>query len=454
MTFFHALHINEDVCEGCAHCIRVCPTEAIRVREGKAHIFENRCIDCGSCYKECPHHAIFVKQDDFDEIFKFKCRVALIPAVFLGQFPNDISVSRIYNILKDLGFTHVIETEITSQFYTEAKNQLASVSDNTPLISSFCPAIVRLIQVKFPGLVDNLIPLKAPIDLTAMYIRKKLQEQGFSPDEIGIFYITPCAAKIAAVKSPVGEEKSNVNGVINMDSLYNRVFKKIKEQGHSYEEESSPIEQLSADNILISLTNGERRLSESKHSLSIDEISNVIEFLEKVENDEVDGIDFLELRACDQSCSGGILTCNNRFLTCEKMFSRARAVAQKERSGEITRTKEVEEEKDYIMSNIRLGKIEPRSMLSLDTDIAKALEKMNKINEYKRRLPQIDCAICGAPSCDALANDIVCNNRHITDCIFIQRGLEAKKELNVEESVNIMEEIWGDDRIMNINKNK
>ncbi len=444
-----------DKCNGCDDCAQLCPVRAISGEMKEQHeIDPNRCIDCGSCYKECPHHAIFVKQDDFDEIFKFKCRVALIPAVFLGQFPNDISVSRIYNILKDLGFTHVIETEITSQFYTEAKNQLASVSDNTPLISSFCPAIVRLIQVKFPGLVDNLIPLKAPIDLTAMYIRKKLQEQGFSPDEIGIFYITPCAAKIAAVKSPVGEEKSNVNGVINMDSLYNRVFKKIKEQGHSYEEESSPIEQLSADNILISLTNGERRLSESKHSLSIDEISNVIEFLEKVENDEVDGIDFLELRACDQSCSGGILTCNNRFLTCEKMFSRARAVAQKERSGEITRAKEVEEEKDYIMSNIRLDKIEPRSMLSLDTDIAKALEKMNKINEYKRRLPQIDCAICGAPSCDALANDIVCNNRHITDCIFIQRGLEAKKELNVEESVNIMEEIWGDDRIMNINKNK
>ena len=49
---------------------------------------------------------------------------------------------------------------------------------------------------------------------------------------------------------------------------------------------------------------------------------------------------------------------------------------------------------------------------------------------------------------------LIAEYRHITDCIFIQRGLEAKKELNVEESVNIMEEIWGDDRIMNINKNK
>ena len=136
------------------------------------------------------------------------------------------------------------------------------------------------------------------------------------------------------------------------------------------------------------------------------------------------------------------------------MLPGAVAWDQSEGAGEITLAKEGEAEEDYSMSYIMLGKIVPPSMLSLDTDIAKALEKMNKINEYKRRLPQIDCAICGAPSCDALANDIVCNNRHITDCIFIQRGLEAKKELNVEESVNIMEEIWGDDRIMNINKNK
>ncbi len=420
MTFFHALQVNESQCTGCSRCMKVCPTEAIRIREGIAQISESRCVDCGKCFKVCPTKAVYVKQDDFESIFNFPCRVALIPAVFLGQFPNDISVSRIYAILKEIGFTHVFETESTNPIYTHAKNKyLHEHSDNIPLISTFCPAIVRLIQVKFPGLTDNLIPVKAPIDITAMYVRSKFKKEGnYKDDEVGVFYITPCAAKIAAVKSPVGEEKSNVDGVINMDALYNRVWKKIKEQGCGYKEVKLPIAQLSSDSILMSLTNGERRLSSARHSLAIDEIDNVIEFLEKVENDEIEGVEFLELRACDQSCPGGNLTCNNRFLTCEKMFARAHYVAGKERNGERTREYELENEKEYLYNNIEVGAIEPRSMLSLDSDIAKALEKMYRINSMRKTLPQIDCGICGAPTCDAFAEDVVCQRAEEKNCIF------------------------------------
>lgn len=449
MTFYHALQINENQCIGCSHCMKVCPTEAIRVYDGKAHISESRCIDCGKCFKICPTRAVYIKQDDFESIFNFPCRVALIPSVFLGQFPNDISVSRIYAILKDIGFTHVFETESTTPIYTAAKNKYHyEHRDIVPLISTYCPAIVRLIQVKFPGLVDNLIPIKAPIDITAMYIRRKFQkETTYEDKEVGIFYITPCAAKIAAVKNPVGEEKSNVDGVINMDALYNRVWKKIKEQGSNYKEVKLPIAQLSSDSILTSLTNGERRMSNAVHSLAIDEIDNVIEFLEKVENDEIEGVEFLELRACDQSCPGGNLTCNNRFLTCEKMFARARYVAEKERNGERTREYELEKERDYLSKNLLVGEIEPRSMLSLDPDISKALEKMNKIGTLKKLLPQIDCGLCGAPTCDALAEDIVCHKAKITHCVFVQRNLEIKNRMNTKESVNILETIWGNEKV-------
>lgn len=449
MTFYHALQINENQCIGCSHCMKICPTEAIRVYDGKAHISESRCIDCGKCFKICPTRAVYIKQDDFESIFNFPCRVALIPSVFLGQFPNDISVSRIYAILKEIGFTHVFETESTTPIYTAAKNKYHyEHRDIVPLISTYCPAIVRLIQVKFPGLVDNLIPIKAPIDITAMYIRRKFQkETTYEDKEVGIFYITPCAAKIAAVKNPVGEEKSNVDGVINMDALYNRVWKKIKEQGSNYKEVKLPIAQLSSDSILTSLTNGERRMSNAVHSLAIDEIDNVIEFLEKVENDEIEGVEFLELRACDQSCPGGNLTCNNRFLTCEKMFARARYVAEKERNGERTREYELEKERDYLSKNLLVGEIEPRSMLSLDSDISKALEKMNKIGTLKKLLPQIDCGLCGAPTCDALAEDIVCHKAKITHCVFVQRNLEIKNRMNTKESVNILETIWGNEKV-------
>ena len=411
-TFYHALQVDEDICIGCSHCMKACPTEAIRIRDGRSHILENRCIDCGECFKACPVKAIYIKQDDFDEIFNYKCRVALIPSVFLGQFPDDISVSKIYNILIDIGFTHVWETESSVPIYTKAKNDYAEEHpDIKPLISTFCPAVLRLVQVKYPGLVENLIPLKAPLDITAMYLRRKLEEEEhFEAPEIGLFYITPCASKIAAVKSPVGEEKSSVNGVINMDSLYNRVFRIIKKEGKNYQERKLPIAQISSDSLLTSLTNGERRLAQGKHSLAIDGIDNVMEFLEKLEKGEdkdIENVDFIELRSCDQSCPGGILTCDNRFLMCERMFARARKIAQKERNGEITKDQEVNRASDYLLQNIKVGEIQARSMLSLDDDIEKALEKMGKIQGIEQMLPQTDCGICGAPSCNAFANDIV-----------------------------------------------
>lgn len=421
VPFFHALTIDEDSCIGCSHCMKACPTEALRVRDGKAKLQPDRCIDCGNCFKVCPTKSIYIKQDDFDNIFNYACRVALVPSVFMGQFPNDISVSRIYQILKEIGFTYIIETEATVPIYTEAKNIYAAEHpDIRPLISTYCPAIVRLIQVKFPGLTENLIPLRAPIDLTAMYIRRKLEKEDWNPEDIGIFYITPCAAKIAAVKCPVGEDKSLVDGVINMDSLYNRVFKRIKEQGKGFKEQKLPVSQLSADGVLTALTNGERRLSNAKHSYSIDEIHNVIEFLEKVENDEVENVDFLELRACDQSCPGGILTCDNRFMMCERIFARARKIAERERNGEQTKDHEVEAERNFLARNVKLGEIHPRSMLVLDENINMALMKMQQINVLRAKLPQKDCGVCGAPTCDALARDVVMGEAQLSDCIFMK----------------------------------
>ncbi len=447
MTFYHALQVDENRCMGCSHCMSSCPTEAIRVRNGKAVIDEAKCIDCGNCFKVCRFRAIYIKQDDFESIFGFKCRVALLPSVFLGQFPQDITVSRIYSILKELGFTHIFETDAATSIFTMAKNAyIATHPDIKPLISSFCPAVVRLIQVRFPGLVENIMPIKAPIDIMAIYARRQIKKLlSLDDDEIGIFYITPCAAKIAAVKNPVGEEKSNVDGVINMDSLYNRVYKKIKEQGKNYQEVKLPIPQLSSDGVLTSLTNGERRLSNVPHSLSIDEIQNVTEFLEKVENDEIEDIDFLELRACDQSCPGGILTCDNRFLICERMFARARKVAERERNGIQTKELQVAEDADYLLSHSSVSEVKPRSMMSLDDDFSKAMEKMNLMHEIQKKLPQIDCGICGAPTCDAHAADVACGKASLKNCIFIQRNLATKGEIDRDEILKIMEEIWGKD---------
>ncbi|MDD3921702.1 MAG: 4Fe-4S binding protein, partial [Eubacteriales bacterium] len=48
---FHSVRLDKDKCKGCTNCLKRCPTEAIRVRAGRAHIIDERCIDCGECIR-------------------------------------------------------------------------------------------------------------------------------------------------------------------------------------------------------------------------------------------------------------------------------------------------------------------------------------------------------------------------------------------------------------------
>lgn len=446
--FYHALQIDEPHCIGCSRCMKICPTEAIRIMGGKASIQEHRCIDCGKCYEECPVQAITIKDDDFEAIHRYSHSVALLPAVFMGQFPDEINVSRVYATLYELGFAHVMEVESAAMIYADAKNKFAKENkERYPLISSFCPAIVRLIQIKYPSLTENIMPIKVPLDLSAMYAVEELQRRGIPREEIGLFYITPCAAKIAAVKAPVGEEKSLIDGVINMNLLYNRVYKKIKELGKDHQYKPLSRQRLSADAVLSTLTNGERRICTAKRSYAIDGIQNVMDFLDKLENDEVEGVEFLELRACDQSCAGALLSCENRFLCGERMYARARKAAERERNGEMARDHEMEPYHDYLIEHAVLEDVEPRSMLVLDENISKALEKMEKIEKMKVHLPQIDCGVCGAPTCEAFATDVVCERANLHQCVFYRIHLEQAGKMKLAEGAANMMRVWGKDRI-------
>jgi Na+-translocating ferredoxin:NAD+ oxidoreductase RNF subunit RnfB len=81
--------------------------------------------------------------------------------------------------------------------------------------------------------------------------------------------------------------------------------------------------------------------------------------------------------------------------------------------------------------------------MKLDDNIAEAMRKMEKVNRIMQLLPMVDCGVCGAPSCQALARDIALNQANLHDCVFIQKILEQKGELSLEESIKIMQEIWG-----------
>jgi iron only hydrogenase large subunit-like protein len=424
--------------------MRVCPTEALRVRNGKAELYDNRCIDCGECFKVCPVNAIIIEQDDFSKIFNYKRRVALVPAVLLGQFPDDVSPKEVYSTLLELGFTDVFEAENSVDILKESINRYVQNNVQKPVISSFCPAVVRLIQVKFPALVDNIMLLKPPLDLSAIFYKLMLIDQGVAEEDIGIFYVTPCAAKIAAIKSPVGEEYSEVDGVINMDVIYNKVLRAIK-QKHSDEKSPTHSSTINPQNILWSLTNGEANQVKGR-CLAIDSLHNVIDFLEKLENEEISDVDFLEIRACDEGCAGGVLTSGNRFLAVERLKNRSKSLDDKALDLPTSYEHCIDRYKSQINQRISIDPVKPRSMLKLDEDMARAMKKMERVQRIMCFLPGIDCGSCGAPSCQALAEDIVKGKAAISHCIFLQKTMEQTRKLHPDHSFRIMERIWGKDR--------
>ena len=433
---YHAIKVDTDKCFGCTHCLRICPTEAIRIRDGVAVINDERCVDCGNCLRACPATAFYVEQFDINFIFDYKYRVLLFPSVLVGQFPSKYSEEQIYQALLKLGFTHVYEVEQPIQWLIELLKDEVQNNQNRPVISSFCPAVVRLIQNKYPSLAENIAPVKAPHDMAAHFVIQQLLQQGIQEEEIGVFYVSPCSAKMAAVFQSM-EEKSVIDGIINMNDLYNRMMQVM--QNEILQDTSHFRRHISRDGILWSLPRGEARQFKSR-AMGIDGIHNVINFLERLENDDTPDLDFLDLKSCNQGCAGGILMTGNRYLTVERLQKR---VVSYPKASEIKVSKV---EKETVTENLKTKKVESQFVFALDKDRVKAIEKLKTVDKILCQLPGIDCGACGAPNCHALAEDIVQGKGRMTDCIFIQDRLKKESKISTEKTWNNLEKIWGKKR--------
>ena len=434
---YHAIKVDEEKCFGCTHCMKACPTEAIRVVDGLAEINTRRCVDCGNCLRVCPADAFYVEQDDLELMKGFQYRVLLFPSVFIGQFSEAFSEDQIYSALLQLGFTHVYEVEQPIGWLSEGIEECAGENPERPLISSFCPAVVRLIQCKYPSLAENIVSRKAPHDLAAHFALGQLEREGAKRKETGIFYVTPCSAKMAAVNQPVAEKKSVVNGIINMKDLYNRVMKIIA--GVAEKDTVDFRQNLSKEGILWSLPRGESFLFEKK-TMAIDGIHNVVKFLERLENDEVPELHFLEMKSCNQGCAGGILLSGNRHLTVERLQKRAAHYST------FSALNTDEKIKHEVKLKLVSQKVQPDYAFSLDENRAKALDKMQKADKILCQLPGIDCGACGSPNCHALAEDIVQGKAKLSDCVFLQNKYLKQQKMTPEKAWKRLENIWGEKR--------
>ena len=417
--YYHSVQLNREKCQGCVSCVKLCPTEAIRVRNGKAEILADRCIDCGDCASGCPYHAFSVKTDTIEGLSKFVYNIVLPAPSLYSQFPANVPLEDIWQGLHNLGFDEIFDVSLASEYVAkEIENYLKNYTGGRkPLISSTCPAVMRLIQVKFPELIKQVMPVLAPVEAAAIYVKREAAARRQLPTElIGVWFISPCPSKETNIRQSVDVQHTELTGSFSLSEIYGLL---LKNMGGSHE---LNVRTGSSYGLGWGTYGGELVSAGISNGLSIHGIDNVYDILEQISMNKMPQLDYVECNACQGGCIGGLLAAENKFVAESNLRQRIRQLRQQEpadRQETMARTMVLQ---DFPASAAYRKKLVPRPMMQLDDDIMEAMKKFEQLEEVLCSLPGLDCGACGAPSCQGLAEDIVQGKAHEIDCIFKLRA--------------------------------
>ncbi len=404
------LTLRAELCVGCTHCLRVCPTEAIRIRRGKAEAMPHRCIHCGECLRVCPREAWTIRAAPGEPATQYKGSLGVLdPAVF-GQF-GDRDPVRVLAAFSEIGFSGTREMSEGLALYCQAAgHSMALGKAVAPVISSDCPAVVQLVQVKFPSLLENLLPVAPPYEIMAHRLKEELE----GGEAQNLCYVVPCLAKAEAAIDAVTAEGA-FHRVIPMAEVYNslRAFFLRKEEG------SPALRIPSTLAVEWAFPGGQSKALGMQLSLTVEGIHQVAGVLELAENGLLEDVPFIEAWSCPGGCLGGPLNVRNPFWARFQLCSwvrKQRPRPEESRGG----ARKAEEWEVYILDQ----PFSARAGMRLDGNLQAAMEKLRRIDEVVKRFPGIDCGACGCPTCLALAEDVVQGYALETDCLYLLQGIK------------------------------
>jgi hypothetical protein len=276
-----------------------------------------------------------------------------------------------------LGFGRVLVTEPWEQALRQASSDYARETPPLrPVISPACPAVVNLIETRFPALIANLAPYLTPTEA----LRADLTGQK-------VIVMAPCPSQKTMLTNgglPPGME------VIVPALLRTAILPLV--QGRGGAEEQVSVAEAGA-------SHDERGLGQG--FLAVSGIRHVLNVLEQVENGLMGDFAMLELSACEQGCFGSPLFTEDPF-TARRRWVQTGGMGQFE-----------------ACSHPRSQPFAPRTGLRLDSNMARAIDKLSRIDKLAKSLPGRDCSMCGAPTCACLAEDVVLGRTEIKACKFL-----------------------------------
>ncbi len=418
---YESIFLDPSRCIGCTTCIQRCPTEAIRVRDGKAVIWQERCVDCGECIRVCPRHAMKARVDSLDGALRLRPYMIALPAPALyGQFGSVTRREQILAGLRQMGFADTFEVAAAAEALSAVTHSVLATNDIPhPVITTACPVILRIVRMRFPSLLPHLLNYRSPMEVAARWSKRlAARRTGLPPEDIGCVFISPCPAKCTSAKSPLGSERSSLDGIVSIAEVAPRLLQAMKELPDSAAA-AQPV-QAGALGVGWSITGGQAAAAMEPNNLAASGMENIIRILEALEDDKLKNVDLIELNACLPGCVGGVLTVENPYIAKARMEQLMRGIGPVLPSDECP------------LHDMKWEKVPmPNSILRLDSDIGAAMEKMEQIRLLQAGLCGIDCGACGSPTCRAFAEDIVTGRTTPDRCVFAERDklrAEARQE--------------------------
>lgn len=412
-------------CKHCYKCVKECPVKSIQVKDGHAIIIEKTCVLCGRCLLVCPKQAKTV-QSDLGLVREWidngeKIAVSLAPA-FTGSF--DGTGRQMVSALLKLGFDKISETALGAAYISTEFVRLVKEEKMEHIITSCCPVVNDFIEKHHPDMIPYLAPVVSPMVAHGRLLKKQLGE------DTKVVFIGPCIAKkkeALDIRHP-----NSIDAVLTFDDL-SEWFRELGVKPVQMEETQF----FNADPSIARMYPVPGGVNETvKHLLGpersghynfldVTGLENCDELFEAIRHGDMQHC-FMELNACVGSCTGGPARSEHAH---SRFESRLRVSDRSKRSSH-----EYPQTPDSLSLNKHFTDRSEHEVMPSEEVLRAILQKTGKETSDQ----ELNCGMCGYPSCREKAIAVFQGKAEINMCIpFMRERAESMANFVLTASPNI-----------------
>ncbi len=412
-------------CKNCYKCVKNCSVKAIKMVDDQAQIIEERCVACGKCFLVCPQNARNILSD-LDNVVKAikenkKVIISIAPS-YLGIYKNPY---KLIGALKKFGVHAVEETSIGAAKITELYREYLKKADGKNIITSCCPSVNLMIQIYYPELLDNLIPIDSPMIAHSKMLRQKYGKDSY------ITFLGPCLAKkceaypyqVAGIMDAVVSFEELENYFIENDISLEDCDEMLPDASGSITGQRYPIER----GILGGLTD---ILKDKEYTnIAVAGSKNCRELFDALKDNDLNNI-CIEANMCEGACMGGPAISKDEH----NVYVRRILIKNKLKQNE--ELKKVFEKNDYDIDysrRFRDRQIQgPKYTQEQIEEVLRSIGKHSKADE-------LNCGSCGYETCREKAVSVLDGLSYSGMCLpYMRSKAERISNISFEYSPNIL----------------